>query len=174
MKEMAIHVDGKYDYKFKIIRAVYYLSYKDAVMKKVEYIYQEGSPARAQLYSLYLALQHVKEPCIINIYSKFPLGFKQPKKCNSKDLIVKILNLVNKAGHIVKFNIDKEFYQVQMWEQVYGTKVPNTKSVEPVETVEDIFSIAEDDILSKEEQLKKEYEELNTDTSVWVPGSGGY
>ena len=65
MKEMAIHVDGKYDYKFKIIRAVYYLSYKDAVMKKVEYIYQEGSPARAQLYSLYLALQHLTASLII-------------------------------------------------------------------------------------------------------------
>jgi len=185
MKEMSIYVDGKYDYRFQTIRYIYYLSYKTAVVKKSGTIVQQGSPARAQLQSLYLALQRVTEPCIINIYSKYPLGFKNPKKCNSKDLIVEILNAINKAGHIVKFIIDKEFYQVDIWEQTYGTRVPkpdnisnkqieNKPDIGDKQSPNDIFSIKEDSILSKEEQLQKEYEELNNDMNVWVPGSGGY
>jgi len=183
MKEMSIYVDGKYYYQFKTIRYVYYLSYKTAVIKQTGDIIQEGSPARAQLQSLYLALQRVNEPCIINVYSKYPLGFKSPRKCNSKDLISEIINLINRAGHIVKFIVDREFYQVKIWEQTYGTKVPKPVSnidkdskpdIQGKESPNEIFSIRENSILDKEEQLQKELEELRTDRTVWVPGSGGY
>lgn len=181
MKEISIFVDGKYEPRFKNIKYVYYLSYKTAVIKRAGNIIQEGSPARAQLQSLYLALQRVTEPCTINIYSKRPLGFENPKECNNKDLIAEIWNLICKAGHIINFKIDKEFYQVQIWEQTYGSKAPEHEKakeslpdIEDKESINDVFAVEEENILDKRERLRREYEELYNDTSVWVPGSGGY
>lgn len=179
MKSIDIFVEGKYDYKFQLSNWIYYMSYKTAVVKRTGQINEHGSPTRASLQALYNALEQIKEPCNIKVYSKLPLGFKVPKKSVNKDLLINIQTVVNKAGHIMSFEIDKEFSKPMMWEQVYGTPINRTSSnrittkpdIENKKTPNDVFSDTE----SEEEKLKREWEEvLNEGHGVWVPGSGGY
>lgn len=200
MKSIEIFVDGVYDYKFQLGTWVYYMSYKKAVIKRTGQIHEQGSYTRETLQALYKALEKIKEPCNIKVYSKVSLGFKTPKKSQNKDLLVKVLIAVNKAGHIVRFDIDKEFSKPQMWEQIYGTPINNDNSeiksentsedktisaenivsaenktakpdINNKKTPNDVFSARE----SEEEALKREWEEiLNEQHGVWVPGSGGY
>jgi hypothetical protein len=178
MKSIDIFVDGKYDYKFQLGTWIYYMSYKTAVIKRTGTYIGYGSQVRSTLCSLYMALGKIKEPCYINIYSKVPLGFRQPKKSANKDLLVNIQTAVNKAGHILNIEIDKEFSKPTMWEQVYGKPISKQKvertvkpSIENKKTPNEVFSKTE----SEQDRLKREWEELlNDNHGAWVPGSGGY
>lgn len=178
MKSIDIFVEGKYDYKFQLCTWIYYMSYKQAVVKRTGQVNENGSPTRSALHALYRAISSVKEPCNIRIYSKVPLGFKVPKKSTNKDLLIDIQTAVNKAGHIISFEIDKEFSKPNMWEQVYGTPVnqdkKSNKTTKPEisnkKTPNEVFSTESD-----EEKLKREWEELlNEQNGRWTPGSGGY
>lgn len=177
MKSIDIFVEGKYDYKFQLGTWIYYMSYKQAVVKRTGQINECGSPTRSALQALYNAFDNIKEPCIITVHSKVPLGFKTPKKSNNKDLLVKIQTAVNKAGHIINLEIDKEFSKPAMWEQVYGTPInkDSNKTTRPdirnKNTPNEVFSNEESD----EEKLKREWEELlNEQNGRWTPCSGGY
>lgn len=178
MKSIDIFVEGKYDYKFQLGTWIYYMSYKQAVVKRTGQINEQGSPTRSALQALYKAIESIKEPCSITVYSKVPLGFKTPKKSKNKDLLVSIQTAVNKAGHIVKLDIDSEFSKPIMWEQVYGTPInqdksnkTNIHSIDSKKTPNEVFEIQESD----EEKLKREWEELlNERSGRWTPGSGGY
>lgn len=179
MKSIDIFVEGRYDYKFQLGTWIYYMSYKQAVVKRTGQINEHGSPTRSALQALYKALDNVKEHCNITVYSKVPLGFKTPKKSTNKDLLVKVQTIVNKAGHIVIFEIDKEFSKPTMWEQVYGTPINqdsnNSRTVKPdisnKKTPNEVFINEESD----EEKLKREWEELlNEQNGRWTPISGGY
>lgn len=178
MKSIDIFVEGKYDYKFQLCTWIYYMSYKQAVVKRTGQINESGSPTRSALHALYKAISSIKEPCNINVYSKVPLGFKTPKKSTNKDLLVNIQIAVNKAGHIISFDVDKDFSRPVMWEQVYGTPInqdnKSNRTVRPdistKKTPNEVFNTESD-----EEKLKREWEEiLNEQRSGWVPGSGGY
>lgn len=178
MKSIDIFVEGKYDYKFQLGTWIYYMSYKKAVVKRTGHINEYGSPTRSALQALYKALDNVKEPCNITVYSKVPLGFKTPKKSNNKDLLVRVQTVVNKAGHVINLEIDKEFSKPTMWEQVYGTPINSDKcyktsktAISSNKTPNEAFEITKSD----EEMLKKEWEELlNEQNGRWTPGSGGY
>lgn len=179
MKSIDIFVEGKYEYKFQLGTWIYYMSYKRAVVKRTGQINEYGSPTRSALQALYKAIEKIKEPCKITVYSKVPLGFKTPKKSINKDLLVNIQTAVNKAGHILNFEIDKDFSKPLMWEQVYGTPINKdsniNRTVKPdignKKTVNEVFSKEESD----EEKLKREWEELlNEQNGRWTPGSGGY
>ena len=182
MKSIEIFVDGKYDYKFQLSTWTYYMAYKNAVIKRVGQINESGSPTRSTLQALYKAIENVTEPCVLTVYSKIPLGFKTPKSSKNKDLLLNILLAVNKAGHILKFSIDKEFSKPMMWEQVYGNVTDSDKTslitakpdIKDKKTVDKVFEQPKT-TLSDEEMLKKEWEELlNEQHGAWVPGSGGY
>lgn len=190
MKVIDIYVEGKYYYKFQISTWCYYMSYKKAVIKRTGQVNGQGSPARSTLLALYKALDKIKEPCILRVYSKIPLGFKTPKKSPNKDLLINIITAITKAGHIVSFEVDSEFYKPTMWEQLYGTPIngstrkEDTKSKDykiqtktAIHNIEnktkhnEVFSNTE----SEEDKIKREWEELlNDDKGAWVAGSGGY
>ena len=179
MKSIDIFVEGKYDYKFQLGTWIYYMSYKQAVVKRTGQINEYGSPTRSALQALYKAIEKINEPCKVTVYSKVPLGFKTPKKSINKDLLINIQTAVNKAGHILNFEIDKDFSKPLMWEQVYGTPINHDKHINKTtkpditnkNTPNDVFAGSE----SEEEKLRKEWEEiLSEQHGVWVPGSGGY
>ena len=194
MKSIEIYVDGQYDYKFKIETWIYYMSYKNAVIKNVGQETEDGSQVRSALLALYKSLEHINEPCDITIYSKMQLGFKTPKSSRNKELLYKILLAVNKAGHIIRFNIDREFSKPLMWEQLYGNSNNNVgKGIEQQTAEQEKTEIssqltAEPDIKDRkspndvfdkqkeQEMLKKEWEELLNDKpgGAWTPFSGGY
>ena len=173
MKEINIYLTGKYDYSFKFSSWAYYLNYKDAVIKGVGSKYENGSMTRALLHALYEAIQRVKEPCIIRVYSKYPLGFNRSKKSNEKDLILNIVSSIIKAGHIIEYNVDKILNQVNIWEQLYGTPINYNKH--------SISNKDEDDIVKDKTRVimnsydyKSLYEDDDLYSGGWVPGSGGY
>ena len=191
MKSIEIYVDGQYDYKFQIETWIYYMSYKNAVIKNVGQETEAGSQVRSALLALYKSLEHIKEPCDITIYSKMQLGFKTPKSSRNKELLYNILLAVNKAGHIIRFNIDRDFSKPLMWEQLYGNvgKDIEQETAEQEATEEISQSTAEPDIKDskspndvfdkqqkEQEMLKKEWEELLNDKpgGAWTPFSGGY
>lgn len=191
MKSIEIYVDGQYDYKFQIETWIYYMSYKNAVIKNVGQETEAGSQVRSALLALYKSLEHINEPCDITIYSKMQLGFKTPKSSRNKELLYNILLAVNKAGHIIRFNIDRDFSKPLMWEQLYGNveKDIEQETAEQEETEEISQSTAEPDIKDskspndvfdkqqkEQEMLKKEWEELLNDKpgGAWTPFSGGY
>lgn len=181
MKSVDIFVAGEYDYKFQLGTWTYYLSYKKAIIKRTGQIYETGSPTRSSLQGLYKALDRITEPCYINVYSKTPLGFKTPKKSNNKDLLAKIQNTINRAGHIEKFEVDKEFSKPLMWEQVYGTPINKEHTVERTakpnidnkKEPNEVFSMH--DNIDEKALIEQEWNEiLNEQHSAWTPGSGGY
>lgn len=184
MKNIEIYVIGNYDFSFKASIWAYYLSYKKAVIKRTGLTYEHWSRNRADLQALYNALQHVTEPCKIKIYSKTKLGFDKPKLSSNKDLIVDIMSIINKAGHVVEYVFTKEMPQVDIWEQLYGTPIntsrhsslENKPDITDKQTPNDVFAIDKNNEKQlNEEQIRKEWEELlKEQRGVWVPGSGGY
>lgn len=182
MKNIDIYVDGKYYITDEIENWIYYMSYKDAVIKRVGQINEKGEYKRVLLQALYKSLEHILEPCSITVYSKIELGFNKPKKSRNKDIIIRILTAVNKAGHKIRFRVDNKFEQVDIWEEKYGNQNSNIghsqntiiPDIKGKITPNDVFkqnNIVDD----HQEQLRKEWEELlNDNHSAWVPGSGGY
>lgn len=180
MKNIDIYVDGKYYITDEIENWIYYMSYKDAVIKRVGQINEKGEYKRVLLQALYNSLEHILEPCSITVYSRINLDFDKPKKSRNKDIIVRILTAVNKAGHKISFKVDNKLEQINIWEEKYNnqnntehnknTTIPDIKGKI---TPNDVFK--QDNIDNKQEQLRKEWEELlNDNHSAWVPGSGGY
>lgn len=123
MKKVEIFVKGYYEYKFKTGTWVYYLNYKQYVIKRVGKITTQGNPDRMILLALYKALNAINQPCKIEVHSKYKLGFEHPKKSKNKDLIFQIQNTINKAGHIMNFDTTDDFGRVDIWEQIYGTNI---------------------------------------------------
>lgn len=154
MKKIEIYVRGTYSYKFRCGTWEYYLSYKRAVIKRYGTVYDIQSQNRTVLYGLYMALQQVTEPCLIEIHTKEKLGFKTPKKSVNSDMLARIQNLINRAGHEIKIVENCDFAKVDMWEQVYGTpiekytynkkenksaKITNDTSFESIETDQNLI-----------------------------------
>ena len=181
MKDIKIYITGKHDYYFRVSTWAYYLNYKTAVIKRVGSSCEQGSPQRALLHGLYEAIQQVTEPCNIKIYSKQELGFKNPRKCREKDLILNIITAIFKAGHIVEYYVDKELNQVQIWEQLYGTPINDDGEKEIKTSEPDIKDKKTPNDVFKAEPVVKpyDYKSLYDDEDDrygdrWVPGSGGY
>lgn len=180
MKDIKIYITGKYDYYFGISTWAYYLNYKTAVIKRTGSVCEQGSQQRALLHGLYEAIQCVTEPCHIDVYSKYSLGFKTPRKSREKDLILSVVTSILKAGHIIEFNVDKELNQVQIWEQLYGTPINNDDTNDIKTSKPDIKDkTTPNDVFKAETVIKPyDYKSLYEDDDLygdrWVPGSGGY
>lgn len=198
MKQVRIYVDFSYESRYKKYIWIFYMAYKDCVMKKSGYARYYGKDG-ALLEALYRAFERINQPCEVTIYSKADLGFKNPKNSNHKGLITDILRIVNNNSHIIKFEIDKEFREPFMWEQLYG-KVRTDSKVEDTCKKEnkkeklnpnDIFKIENNSNLVEKQykkdnsdkiededakaQLQKELDDLMNDRDgAWLPGSGGY
>lgn len=119
MKHIDVYVNGAYDYGVRMGYWVYYLSYREAVLKRTDWVQGNGNYTRIVLWGLYKALGAITEPCNILVHSKTALGYKNPKRSSNKDLLMQILKAVSDAGHTINFVID-DFHKVEMWEQVYG------------------------------------------------------
>lgn len=195
MKLVNIYLTCNYEYSSNIGKWAYYLNYKRAVIKRYGTVKNAGSVNRTLLFALYQALNHIKEPCEIEVFSKTSLGFNHPKKSPNKDLIGKILTMVNKAGHVIKFTKTDDFGMVEIWEQVYGTPICEDKhkdkttkpDIKNKKTPNDVFSTT--DKGNEPEMSEKEIEEqksaahdwremysdlMSESQGSWVPGSGGY
>lgn len=186
MKNIEIYIIGNYDFNFRASIWTYYLSYKKAVIKRTGLTYENWSRNRADLQALHNALQHVIEPCKIKIYSKTRLGFDKPRLSSNKDLIVDIMSIINKEGHIVEYVFAKEMPQVDIWEQLYGTPINTSKQsnienkpdIKYKKTPNDVFS-RDDDIIKEQAMQSHDWREMYNDlmdsnNNTWVPGSGGY
>lgn len=166
MKKINIYIDGKGSNNKEEAQWIYYLNYKDSVIKRKGRC-GDYSLNTATLQALINALSCVNEPCEINIYSKIELGFKHPKKSKNKLFILEVQRIVNEAGHIIMFNIDKEFNQPKQWEKENNTKQQKQQSAQ-----------------RKQENMEKssgpaDWREMYSDLmgpshGAWVPGSGGY
>lgn len=189
MKNIEIFVIGKYEFTTRVGTWIYYLNYKQAVIKRSGVIRNAGSPNRTALIALYAALEKVTEPCNIIVHSKAALGFKKPKQSSNKDLIVQILTMVNKAGHIINFDTQDDFGRVNIWEQVYGTQSDGTKTkLQNSKEKRQKSKIEMPDIQNKSNpndvfntrkptsNWRDMYNELLDDDkgTKWTPGSGGY
>ena len=189
MKSIDIYIVGKYNYKFNMGTWEYYLSYKGAVIKRCGSRYNTQSPERTSLLALYTAINDVKEPCIIVVHSKRPLGFKFPKKSKNQDVICKIQNLINRTGHIVKYDTNIEAFNiVNSWEETYGLKGKDIYRINNTnKTCSNDKAINEqitNNIKNKTpnevfEHNSKDWRDMYNDiiepsTSVWSPISGGY
>lgn len=200
MKQVEIFVIGRYDYRSHVGTWIYYLNYKKAVIKRCGQIPDAKSAARVTLYALYEALGCITEPCEIIVHSKSPLGFKRPQSSNNKDVIMKIMSTVNRAGHLIHFDTKDDFGRVDIWEQIYGTPVGydsqnkyenkhNVKTAKPsidnANTINDVFdthkqsSSSEDEIIKEQAMQSSDWREMYSDLmgpsgGTWVPGSGGY
>lgn len=185
MREVEIFVIGNYDYYNDIGIWTYYLNYQKAVIKRTDILVHAQSANRVTLSSLYFALQHVTEPCIVKIHSKVPLGFGKPRKANNKDMIVKIYNLIKESGHVVIFDTKDDFGRVKIWEQVYGTPVPALKEtveerVEAIKTSQPLLNqkqLTPNDVFSHSQENRNDWHNMYDDLDEprgWVPGSGGY
>ena len=187
MRNIDIFVIGKYEYRTGIGNWIYYLNYKNAVIKRSGYVKGAGSPNRTMLISLYKALRQVTEPCNITIHSKAALGFKKPKQSTNKDMIIQIQTLINKVGHIVTFDTSDDFGRVNIWEQVYGTNSDGTKTqlqtqkpdIINKKTANEVFEHNQSEIDKQVEASKEDWRAMYSDLmgpsqGCWVPGSGGY
>lgn len=203
MQTIEIFILGKYEYKTNIGNWIYYLNYKDAVIKRCGYINQASSPNRTLLVALKMALQQVNVPCNILIHSRAQLGFKNPKHSANKDLIIEIQNMINMMGHVVVFDTADDFGRVNIWEQVYGrgnvVKTPQNNKPNRfagITNPNDVFKRSEENNKKLEAELKRQqaeidrniqeqalqsrdwremYDDLMSDShGAWVPGSGGY
>jgi hypothetical protein len=150
---------------------------------------EAGSPNRTTLYALYMALNHVSEPCNILVHSKISLGFKNPKQSSNKELIFKIMSTVNKAGHLIAFDITDDFGRVNIWEELYGKPVVKDNKAEKTakpkienkQTPNDVFDNHQmsekeiEEMAEKHQDWKSMYSDLMGESNgSWVPGSGGY
>lgn len=177
MKKIEIFIIGKYEYKTEEGTWINYLNYKNSVIKRSGFIEHAGSPNRVALYSLNEALSHIKEPCQILVHSKAPLGFKNPKASSNKNLIFKILQLINNRGHIVEFDTTNDFSIVDTWEKMYGNKKvekEENKQHQKIKEPNDIFKISDENKATPSD-WRTMYSDLMCDSNdKWVPGSGGY
>ena len=64
---------------------------------------------RMFLVALTEGIKALKESCIINFYTPTTLGFKKPHKSPNKDLLGKILELVEYNGHKLNENISRKY-----------------------------------------------------------------
>ena len=182
MKNIDIYISSKYDYSSDYGIWTYYLNYKKAVIKRCGNLKSTRNMSRLALIALYNALQHVHEPCSITIHSKISLGFDRPKRSVSRDIIIKIQQLINESGHVINLDISGDFNIVNIWEQVYGTPVKiNEPYIEETRSSEEKFNHQENknnkdySHKPKSSNWKDMYEDLMSDThSAWVTGSGGY
>lgn len=227
MKSIDLYIDGEYSHQYKMENWIYYMAYKDAVVKRSGYIGKDGSRYESTLQALYIAIEHITEPCNITICSRQNLNFDNPSKLKPKAVAKSIMMAITKSGHTVHFKIDKEFKRVKQWESsradehsdssnnnlrdaeneknerndytaAYVSKHEDNKSsktnldntalkitatpdIADKQTVDDVFKTSEkssnsqSDILSEQEKLKREWEDLLGDEpGAWVPGSGGY
>ena len=188
MKNIDIYVNGSYNNRTSEGTWVYYLSYKKAVIKRTGYIVikrtgyivNTTSYAKATLQGLYMALQHITEPCIITIHSKYPLGFKNPKKSPNKSLLNSIQSTINKAGHIIEFDCNNDFKVVEQWETLYGNKNKDVKpkAKEPVINIDvnDVFKDATlmNKGINDSTNWRDMYDDIINSNDGWVPRSGGY
>lgn len=180
MKTVNIYICGNYEYKSRIGTWAYYLEYNGAVKKQSAQAGGLKSPAQTTLVALVKALECIKEPCNLVIHSKTGLGFNRPKSSPNKDLLLKIIKLINSAGHIAVFDSNCDFKQVDNWENLYGNKKQQeNKKVNP----NDVFAMPnkkEEEHLEKmAEEAKQDWRAMYSDLmgpsqGCWVPGSGGY
>lgn len=193
MKSIDIYIDGIHDSRFQLNILIYYLSYKDAVIKRVKHMKTDSysNYNMLQLLSLYEALKDVKEPCIITVHSKKETWLNKPKRSLHKDLIAKIQLLIINVGHILILKEKDDFHKVDMWEQVYGTKIESENKQKYMNShVQESKNITKKDeykpdisnantaneVFSKEKvDWKKLYDEaLGDGDRAWVGGMGGY
>lgn len=187
MKEIDIYIIGKYDTKTRVGTWIYYLEYKRAVIKRVGQVENISSSARITLVALYQALQHVTEPCAINIHSKIRVSFENAKKSANKDILLNILNIVKNAGHEINFVYENFDEKVNMWEAVYGNNSQQKqqparqkqKSVRPdttnAKTPNDVFEHGNIEQQATPCDWRNMYSDLmGPSEGAWVPGSGGY
>lgn len=166
MKKVNIYIDGKGSTAKNEAQWIYYLNYKDSVIKRVGRC-GDYSLNTATLQALINALSCVNEPCEIDIYSKIELGFKNPKKSKNKLFILEIQKIVNEAGHIIKLNIDKEFNQPKRWENENNTKQQKQQADQRKQVNMENAAGPED--------WREMYSDLmGPSHGAWVPGSGGY
>ena len=166
MKQIDIYIDGKGSTAKDEAQWIYYLNYKDCVIKRKGKCGDYTSHT-ATLQALINALSCVKEPCEINIYSKIELGFKNTKKSRNKLFILEIQRIVNEAGHVITFNIDKEFNKPKKWENENNTKQQKQQAAQrKQENMEK--SSGPDDWRAMYSDL------MGPSQGAWVPGSGGY
>ena len=172
MKNIDIYLTSEYDYKFQIGSYAYYLSYKDAVIKRCGTKYNCKHANRALLIAFHEALSKVIEPCIITVHSKYNLGFDHPKRTTNQDLFAKIQNTINKAGHIVIYDTDKDSFNiVNTWEEIYGS---GRKKLDTMNN-----GHKEENKAVHEATYNKSWEDMYKDLLVdshekWTPISGGY
>lgn len=163
MKSIKIYVDGVGSTCNQEAKWIYYLNYENCVIKRTgncgNYTYLP-----ATLQALINAIYCVKEPCKITIYSKVELGFKNTKRSHNKTFLIEIQKMINNAGHLVEFIIDKEFKQPKQWEE-------ENKHREKQQSKQNNQT--------KQQEESKDWREMYSDLmgssgSAWVPGSGGY
>ena len=186
MKTVDIYLDNTYEKNTRTCKCIYYMSYKNAVIKRTIITGEHISYNRALLIALYEALQKMKEPCNIVVHSKQGLGFKQPRRSPNKDLIIKIQLLLNKAGHIFVIDSSRDFRIVNQWETKYNIKneeykVNTSDRYKKFNNVNDVFSVDTEEErkekarIANEKLIEQEWKEiLNERGGVWTPTSGGY
>lgn len=171
MKTIHIYVLGKFEYKTGIGTWIYYLNYKDAVIKRTGNIENAKCPVRVALYSLYIALQQVKEPCYIIIHSKAALGFKYPKKSSNKDILVKIQRVINNLGHSVEMIVDTDFSIIDEWENMYN-KPKTNRQQKPQERYPAAYI---EQKINENKDWRSMYSDLmGPSEGAWQAGMGGY
>lgn len=201
LKKVEIYITVKMDYKFHIGNYAYYLSYKRAVIKKVGTVKDTVSYQRTALAALYFAIKSMNEPCACTVYTLKDLQFKEPFKSDNKKLMYEVMKLINDKGQEVEFVVTNDFGRVDIWEQVYGHNVSDsrqqdTQAEKKDDSIESNYRDAQPDIANKEtpndvfstesNQTSESYDKNGLghswldmyndidEGSTWVPGSGGY
>lgn len=182
MKKINLYATGKYNSRDNSGYWVYYLEWNGAVLKRSGLCDTNCklSIAKVTLYSIYNALNAVKEPCIINIHTPFNVGLNNVKNSPNKDYIKSIHDLIINAGHQVSWDLDYDKEKIEQWERKYSRnnieaeKEKREQLKRQKEEQEEYDKFIEKQAMEAEDWRAMYSDLMGPSQGCWVPGSGGY